>query len=429
MTGTRSAHLGGALRALRFSVTLVVAALAVGIPSTARAQPTWLAPVGISRPQLLLGHDDFDPEIALDAQGNATAIWWTPTSGGEGMVRSAVRPIGGTWSTPVDVSAPGASMDSLHVAVDGQGAATAVWARVVDPAGDKVIQSAYRPAGGAWSVPVDVSVVGPKPTDVLLQAFAYNPQVAVGGQGRATAVWARIDGAGNAVVQGAVRAADGTWAAPVDLSAAGKDSLEQQVVVDGQGTATAVWDRGKVVQSAVRPAGAASSWSSPVDLSAAGAEQPAVAADGEGAATAVWVRSGPIDGARIVQSSFRPAGGAWSAPADLSVSSQDARFPAVAVDGHGTATAVWVWGPQDDSVVQSSVRPAAGPWSDLRNVSAGGLNAYASHVVVDGEGTATAVWLAYPGPLPVVQSSTRPAGDEWSDPVNLSGRGPIGEGE
>src|SRR5438874_586268 len=102
---------------------------------------------------------------------------------------------------------------------------------------------------------------------------------------------------------------------PVDLSAAGQNAGEPQVAFDGSGNALAVWRRSNgtnfIVQSAFRPAGGA--FGAPVDLSAAGqnAFQPQVAFDGAGNALAVWERSNGTN--NIVQSSFRPAGGAFGA--------------------------------------------------------------------------------------------------------------------
>src|SRR4051794_2158565 len=90
--------------------------------------------------------------------------------------------------------------------------------------------SAGAPVVGA---PVDLSATGQD---------THAPQVAFDGSGNALAVWQRLDGI-NQIVQGSFRPAGGAFAAPVDLSDTGQDAQEPQVAFDGSGNALAVWDR------------------------------------------------------------------------------------------------------------------------------------------------------------------------------------------
>ena len=103
-------------------------------------------------------------------------------------------------------------------------------------------------AAPAWLAPQDLSAAG---------QHAYDPQVAVDGQGNAIAVWQRSDGT-NTIVQAAVRAAGGSFGAPQDVSAAGQKAGFPEVAVDGQGNAIAVWSRSNgtnyIVQAAARAA-------------------------------------------------------------------------------------------------------------------------------------------------------------------------------
>ena len=192
----------------------------------------------------------------------------------------------------------------------------------------------------AWLAPQDLSAAG---------QTAYDPQVAVDGRGNAIAVWQRFDGT-NFIVQAAVRAAGGSFGAPQDLSAAGQTAYDPQVAVDGRGNAIAVWSASDgtnfIVQAAVRAAGG--SFGAPQDLSAAGRDAgfPQVAVDGRGNAIAVWSR---FDGTNfIMQAAVRVAasrrrrryftpkrGGSVGAPQDLSAAGQDAFNPQVAFDGQG----------------------------------------------------------------------------------------------
>src|SRR5436190_1712993 len=95
------------------------------------------------------------------------------------------------------------------------------------------------------------------------------------------------------------------------------------------------------VTALAAPAAAAPVFEAPVDLSAAGrnALAPQVAFDGAGSALAVWERSNGSNS--IVQGAFRPAGGAFGAPVDLSAAGQNAFAPQLAFDAAGNALAVW----------------------------------------------------------------------------------------
>ncbi|HZK15276.1 MAG TPA: hypothetical protein VFC52_01640 [Solirubrobacterales bacterium] len=357
------------------------------------------------------------PQVAVDSQGNATAIWrrW---SGEKLIIESAVRPVGGVWSVPatLDVDTGGGyeSSQSPQVAVDPEGDATAVWERRLDGR-TFVIKSATRPAGGSWSAPITISSMG---------RFNDWPRVVVDSEGNATAVWLWSIGE-SSVVQSATRPAGGIWSAPVNVSAVGRAAFFFDVALDPQGGATAVWeDESKgTIQSATRPAGG--SWSAPVDLSTAGAfaHSPQVAVDPQGNATAVWERYNPKG--TLIQSATRPAGGSWSAPVNLFKPKRHAQQPQIAVDPQGNATAVWARSNGDELIIQGATRPPGGSWSAPVDVSGdGGRGGEKPQLVVDPRGTATAVWRGYDRNrhTDAIQAATRPLRGRWSSPTDISNR-------
>ena len=248
--------------------------------ATRPAGGSWSAPVNLSS----VKQDARSPQVALDPQGGATAVWEEES---KGTIQSATRPAGGSWSAPVNLSAVGEWAHEPQVAVDSQGNATAVWTNS-EPRGN-LIESATRPAGGSWSAPVDLSKPG---------LNAEEAQVAVGPQGDATAIWARSNGR-DLVVQGATRPAGGSWSAPVDISAhPGQGGFYPRLVVDSWGNATAVWKgydsnrHNLAIQAATRPLGGG--WSPPTDVSNRVTRhmrisEPQIAVDPQGISTVVWV--------------------------------------------------------------------------------------------------------------------------------------------
>jgi hypothetical protein len=148
------------------------------------------APQGLSAG----GQNASFPEVAFDGQGNAIAVW-RRFDGTNFIVQAAVRAAGGSFGAAQDLSAAGQTANDPQVAVDGQGNAIAVWSR--SNGTNDIVQAAVRAAGGSFGAAQDLSAAGQD---------AHVPEVAVDGQGNAIAVWSRSNGT-NYIVQAAVRAA------------------------------------------------------------------------------------------------------------------------------------------------------------------------------------------------------------------------------
>jgi hypothetical protein len=259
--------------------------------ATRSAGGSWSASVTLSPPR----KGARSPQIALDPQGGATAVWEEEYSG---AIESSTRSSGGIWSAPVTLSATGVRANRPQVAVDSQGNATAVWAGRASNGGR--IQTATRPAGGTWSAPVSISKAGHR--------HVQDPQIAVSPQGETTAIWQRSNGS-ELVVQGATRPAGGGWSRPVDITTGhGRGGQHLQLVVDSWGNATAIW---------------------------------------EGYDT----RPGPNF---AIQAAKHPPGGVWSQPIDISRWTKSLGEPQIAVDPQGRSTAIWPIGAKGGAVIQSA---------------------------------------------------------------------------
>jgi hypothetical protein len=398
---------GRFLRLARHTPALAAAlcALAGFAAAPADAAPRWLAPTDLSA----VGRDAEEPQVAVDPAGDAVAVW-TRFDGAHTIVQAAIRQAGGSWVPSGNLSVPGRDAEEPEVGIDAAGNAIAVWRR--HDGSKYIVQSATRPAGGAWQGPVDLSVAG---------ETAKEPALAVDAAGDAVAIWARFDGLDFAV-QAAAKPAGGAWQGALDLSVAGQDAKEPQVAIGPSADALAVWSRYDgsrfVVQSARRLAGA---WEKPLDVSVAGqnAEEPQLALDPAGNAVAVWSR---FDGAKdIVQAAVGSGGGgAWGLPADLSAAGQNAEEPQVAVDPAGNAVAVWTRRSSPTDVVQSSRRPAGGSWETAVPLSVSGDSAEAPQVSLDPDGGAVAVWSRTDATPRVIQGAERPAAGGWLPPALIS---------
>ena len=210
------------------------------------ASEPWGKPVTLSE----AGEETSEPQVAVDPAGDAVVVW-RRFNGSDYIVQAAVKPASEPWGKPATLSEAGQEASEPQVAVDAAGEATAVWRRY--NGSDHVIQAAEEPAGEPWSKPATLSEAGHE---------TYEPQVAVDGAGNATAVWGYYKaryldsiraGGGQAGGQdhGANRPSSPKQA---------RKYLEPQLAVDAAGDAASVWDSFDYgdcycVQTAVEPTG------------------------------------------------------------------------------------------------------------------------------------------------------------------------------
>ena len=235
-------------------------------------------------------------EVAVDSDGNATAVWNHP----DGVMNqfncsmllwaNRYTPSGG-WGTAEVVSFDtGVPPGSIDLAVDVQGTVTAVWDAHITSSPVTIWSNRYTPSAG-WGVPQRIENNDPHP-----QRGGYDPKVVVDLSGNATAVWGQsgptvADGTphgpwSNRYTQGA------DWGTPVALTESAFDlRVKASAAVDSAGSVTAVWSQYGIWSSRYTPS---AGWGAPAliendtDANPDGAR---VAADPAGNVTAVWRRS------------------------------------------------------------------------------------------------------------------------------------------
>ncbi len=213
----------------------------------------WESPTLVSQP----GEAGGNPYVALDAAGDSLVAWRGEDEGHE-FVRAAYRPVDGSWGAPSDVSAEGEAVEAVRAAVDPNGNAIVAWAGSGGEGGGyDLVRAAYRATGGSWGTPVELSASGANsfPSDVVFDTG-----------GNAALVWQRQEET-STTVQAAYKPAGEEWEASVDLSEEGKQGVDPVVVLDApgdstaaDGNATAVWisqtgSCGKSCASVVQAAG------------------------------------------------------------------------------------------------------------------------------------------------------------------------------
>lgn len=165
-------------------------------------------------------HNSTQPAVAVDANANAVAVWYSYDINGLSdvnvTVKTAFRPIStGTWSSVTALSSPGLRVtpSSLNasVAFDSIGNAIALWNISFD---DRTfnIESAIRPVNGAWSAPLDL---------VTSNLYAYNANLSSTAFGDVLSVYQSYNGS-SLLIQSIESDINGflnnTWSVPIIIS-------------------------------------------------------------------------------------------------------------------------------------------------------------------------------------------------------------------
>jgi hypothetical protein len=133
--------------------------------------------------------DSVSPRVAVHAKDNAIAVWSRRDSTGNRRIISAryVRSEG--WGPPEEISTVGEDAYDVHVAMDASGNAIAVWEQ--DMEGEETIFARRFDVNTGWSVGVQLEIDGEE---------GYGPRLAVSPDGSAVVTWIRADGEAGTVV-------------------------------------------------------------------------------------------------------------------------------------------------------------------------------------------------------------------------------------
>jgi uncharacterized repeat protein (TIGR01451 family) len=267
------------------------------------------------------------------------------------------------WSDPFKLSdfksSNGVANASPYLAYDSDGTAHAVWVNGINAAGNGADMSIYyasKPAGGAWSVPLDLS--GPN-------IYSSSPVLAIDDAGTVYAAW------DNGVITCRSKLKGGSWSAPANLSDSGAISL--QIAVDHSGRLHFLYQDSNSLNYRVMVGGQWSARETVTDDSTS----PAMAVDASGTVHVVWSKtmSFPSYSGQGIYYSSRPQDGSWTAPSLVSANGSlppSDYAPALAVDTAGTLYAVWQ---TTNTGIEFAVKQPGGDWGAAVLLAGNGANA------------------------------------------------------
>jgi hypothetical protein len=329
--------------------------------------------------------DAYGPKIAIDASGNALAVWLQDgdiTPAGYRYDVWARRYSAGVWGTAelIETNNAGSASDDLQLAFDADGNAIAVWSQSSALAVN--IWSNRYTAGVGWGT---ATLVG------LNSAFDFTPQIAIDADGNVLVVWIHVDTTyhiwANRYTAGA------GWGTAAAIEANTADSADApQIVIDANGNATAVWGQSSVGNIWANRYTAGAGWGTAALIedgtgSAYGAQ---IAIDAGGNVLAVWAQT---NGMVYSVWSNRYSAGAWGTAALIETDNAgSAEGPQIAIDANGNALAVWA---QSNGSVTSiwANRFSSGAWGTAQMIETdNSVNAGYPTIAFDANGNALAVW-------------------------------------
>lgn len=311
------------------------------------------------QPVETLSRMGLNPEVAVDARGDAIAAWE-----GRFGVEAAIKPVGGGWLAPQTVGTPrGDEPQEPQVASDASGDAIVVAPLQAHGQVSTGIQGAVRPAGHTFFSPQTISHHREK---------ALDPRIAMNSRGDALVAW-DVQVPTGCLLRAAFRPAGGAWGAPRTVP----DGHEycrghHGVAIDGRGNAIVAWVAMRGSTMLIKTAGrdAKGRWSAQpvIGRASAVAEPPGVpqvGVDARGDAIVVWMDPALVlGGRRTIWARLRRVGHGWGAKERIGDVTYESSL-SFAMNTRGDASVVW----EDKRGIEAASHPAGGGWQTPNTVS------------------------------------------------------------
>jgi hypothetical protein len=340
--------------------------------------------------------DARSPEVAIDAAGNAVAVWYQWDGTYNNLWSNRYTASTGLWGTEELIETNKGDVYTHQVASDASGNAVAVWTQH-DGTYYNIYSNRYTASTELWG------------TAALIETGtgdAYVSQVAIDADGNAIAVWVQNDGTYYHIWYNRYTASTELWgtAALIETNVT-EDASSARIAFDTSGNALAVWHQGvsgantNIYSNRYTESTGLWGTAALIETGSGQAVSPEVAVDASGNALAVWVQH---DGIRrnIYSNRYTASTELWGTAALIETDDGEPSRPQVAIDASGNAVAVW--GQQDDgpryNIWSNRYTASTGLWGTavlIETDDAG--DAYEPQVAIDASGNAVAVWHQWDG--------------------------------
>ena len=332
-----------------------------------------------------------DPQISIDANGNALAVWVQEGGPRRSIVANRYTAATNSWGTATLIETDDTGNANVpQIAIDTSGNALAVWTQD-DGTENSVFANRYTASNNTWGTAAVIE------TDNVIGHSAGEPRIAIGADGNALAVWVQSDGTRDNIWANRFIAGTG-WGTAVLIETNNTGSAgAPQIALDASGNAIAVWQQSDGTRDNIwaNRYTIATGWGTAALIETdnalnAGAVQ--IAFDANGNALAVWVQG---DGISNVWANRYIADSGWGTAVLIETNNTgSAGAPQIALDASGNAIAVWQQSDGTRDNIWANRYTIATGWGTaalIETDDAGGASS--PQIAVDASGNALAVWF------------------------------------
>ena len=275
------------------------------------------------------------PQIAMNDEGDAIAVYHLYDGIYDDVYAIRYWSSNDTWGTVKELESADDGAFYPQIAMDNDGNAIAVWYQT-NLTYFGIYAAQYWSSNDTWGDPVLLETTN---------KYAYDPQIAMNDDGDAIVVWYQTDDTIYSIYAAKYWSSNDTWSDAVLLEDKSDDTNEPQIAMNDEGDAIAVWHQGNGTCSNIYAAKYWSSndtWSDPVLLGAASSYAicPQIAMNDDGDAMAVWYHYYSGSPNHVYAAKYWSSNDTWSDAVLLDASGY-ALYPQIAMNDDGDAIAVW----------------------------------------------------------------------------------------
>ncbi len=174
-----------------------------------------------------------EPDISIDATGNATAVWMAHDSSLVNVTANRFDASTATWGNValIEFDDTGSAYTPRVVSTDA-GDSIAIWIQVVG-GNIRTKVAHFKAETGSWDLPVQLDTADP--------GGAYSPSIGADANGNAIALWRHSDGTLTHAVASQYSASTGTWGTAFYIESEDTNVFSPTLSVNDSGQAVAAW--------------------------------------------------------------------------------------------------------------------------------------------------------------------------------------------